>query len=744
MKPQKVTYGIGTYHWNGLDRSGIIPTLIAETGKNGEFMRHIFLKTVLSMAAAVMAGCGGMVVNTPAPETPQPTAEPTAEATQAPQESASPYDLSVMKPWVNSTIYGLVTDEVNAELKDDFYLNVNHDWLKNAQLAPGSSSQFSYREAYVTVQDRCLELLKDSSLTGRDAELIQPYFQMYLDWDARNKAGLAEVMPFIEKLRNVRTAPEMRTLLASDQYHRYGAPFVRFSAVPYVEDTSIYMASVSAPALIMDDPAEYKALTDNGTREKKRREEEALYMMKRVGIDEAEAADIFEKAFAFETELASSMRSVLEKSNAPAKEFVNLITMDEILSDYPNIPLADIMSKRGWGKAEHINFREPKALAKLNELFTDEHIEGLRDHFLVLSLIRYISITDEAAFRKETEIVNESRGVTTVAPDEETAYRTVRDRFPDSFGRLYIEKYLNEGIRTEIRTICQDVVNTYREMLDEEEWLSPSTREAAKKKLASLKIRAVYPDKWKDTSMYHVTLKEEGGNYLSNTLDLELAEEQRKAGLVNEKVDPDIWSADILSTNAYYYPLENAIYIIPGFFCDATYRSDMSIEEKYGAIGNVIGHEISHAFDTNGSQYDETGALNNWWTDEDRDALKARSDKMIAYFDRMVAFDNGAQYQGRMVQAEETADLGGIKCMLRMARKIPDFDYKKYFEAYARLWQRVDTLQFCQYIAASDPHPLCYMRVNVSVQQFDEFFEAYGIKEGDGMYLAPEDRILIW
>ena len=249
--------------------------------------------------------------------------------------------------------------------------------------------------------------------------------------------------------------------------------------------------------------------------------------------------------------------------------------------------------------------------------------------------------------------------------------------------------------------MCRDVADTYDEMLDSTQWLSEETRKEAKNKLKGITINAVYPDKWEDYSVYSV---KEDGNVITARLDHAKAKEQQDISKMNGAVDREIWEGiDILETNAYYNPYVNSINIIPGFFCDVTYRSDMSIEEKYGALGAVIGHEISHAFDSNGAQYDENGSLHNWWTDEDRAAFGERVSKVADYFGKIVPFDDGTPNNGKLIQTEATADMGGIKCMLMMAKKIDGFDYDKFFRAYAYMWRRMDSLQMCERLATADP-----------------------------------------
>ena len=281
-------------------------------------------------------------------------------------------------------------------------------------------------------------------------------------------------------------------------------------------------------------------------------------------------------------------------------------------------------------------------------------------------------------------------------------------------------------------------------MLGDIDWLSEETRKEAQNKLRHITIHAVYPDKWEDDSMYQVTAKKDGGSYFNALKEYLEARHEDSLGKLNTKVDKEIWGIDILDLNAFYNPANNSINIIPGFFCDATYRSDMPIEEKYGAIGSVIGHEISHAFDTNGAQYDAEGNVKSWWTDEDYKAFSDRAQKLIDYYDQVVAFDDGTPYYGQLVQTEAIADMAGLKCMLKMAEKVEGFDYDKFFRANAFLWARAGSKELMEYYAATDEHPLNYLRANVSAAQFDEFADTYGIKEGDGMFVAPDDRIAVW
>ena len=172
------------------------------------------------------------------------------------------------------------------------------------------------------------------------------------------------------------------------------------------------------------------------------------------------------------------------------------------------------------------------------------------------------------------------------------------------------------------------------------------------------------------------------------------------------------------------------------------YRSDMTDEELYGTVGAVIGHEISHAFDSSGAQFDKNGDMLNWWTEEDYNAFLERNRKLADYYNNMHPW-KGQDFYGSIMTGEACADMAGIKVMLQIAAENPDFDYDLFFRTYADVWLTMDTLGMA-YVRINDTHPMGYLRINATLQQYDEFLDFYGITEGDGMYLAPEARVAIW
>ena len=697
----------------------------------------------LSIIGGLVTGC-----NTPVQETAATAAssESTTQTTETEAKTALPMDPSGMKPWINSNIMGMAADEdMRPDLKDDFYFNVNFDYLRDGQLRPGYSEEAPFFDAKYLVRDRCFEILNDDTLTGDDAQRVQAYYELWLDWDSRNEAGIEPILPFIDQIKEVDSIEEMNELLLSEENHIYGVRPDVIEVMPSYTDSSLYEVWILSTSLSLSDAGEYREMTESGRRLKERRDSQYSYMLSRVGYSDEEIEQILTDLFEFETAVAANMKSRIEwrEPNA-ALESINPATIESLREMSPNYPLADYMEKYGWAESDLINVDEPKWLEGLNALYTEENLPGIKAYILTQTLRQWITFLDEDAYRKNQEYYMTYYGITEDEPDEDLAYEETRAAFPNCFARLYIDKYLNEETRNEITQLCQDVADTYKEIIMEEDWMSDETKEMAVNKLSNLKINAVYPDKWPDDSMYKVVSKAEGGTYFQAVLDFYSGMEQEMLSKINTKVDPDLWTVDILETNAFYDFQDNSINIIPGFFCSATYRSDMSVEELYGTLGTVIGHEISHAFDSTGSRFDANGNVNNWWTDEDLAAFDARSARVAEYFDGIVAFDDGTVIRGQLVQGESIADLGSMKCILKMAGKIDGFDYDQFFRAYANLWAGFGTIENLLDAAATDSHAFAYLRANVVIAQFDEFIETYDIHEGNGMYIAPEDRILVW
>ena len=643
-------------------------------------------------------------------------------------------------PWVDYVLRENVeTVEARPESpKDDLYLYANFDWAKNTEIRPGYTTESSFIDVADEIRNMCMEVLTDDSLQGEDAALVQGLYKACLDWDARNALGVEPLQKMIDRILAVSSLDEL-TALFCDRDEEAGQ-FFGFGADTGLNDPETYLLGINPTGLMLGDSAEYVKRTEMGERIEAGYRMMAAKMLPKFGYTEEEASEMMDRALALETELAGGIMSSAEKMSPDYIQRINNeMSPDEAYALCKNFPMSTIIEAWGYDGAKSCLVTQPAYFEKLDAIYTEERLEDMKNYMLVSTALGGISVLDRDCYELSVEINNMINGSDGSAPDEEVAYSIVSGALMVPMSRAFLEKYDATQMKEDITRICQECIDYYREMLESEDWLSADTRAKAIEKLDALTIHAVYPDKWRDYS----GLSLDGLNFYDSLKAIRKFNEEYNRSLLNTKVDHELWNFSILDTNAYYNPQDNSINIIRGILGKAFYREDMSTEELYAGIGSVIGHEISHAFDTVGAQFNASGVLENWWTEEDYNAFLSRAQKLIDYYDTMTAFGS-YHVQGENIQTEAIADMAGLKCMLGLLEQKGDVDYRAFFEAFAKIWARLNTREIEYYCLMQDVHPLHYLRVNVTAQQFDQFLEAFGITEGDGMYLDPAARVLVW
>ena len=714
-------------------------------------MKRRLVTTVLgAMIGLSLCACKGTAGDanvapetTPEAATEAPTEAETAETpTEAPEEGAAEGELVTTggTPWIDSDLKENITADMEVSLKDDFHLAVNHDWLMKNEIAEGRSAVASFTEVSDVTDEKALALLNDDTLTGHDAELVQAYYHAILDWDARNAAGLTPIEGLAEEIKAIDSMEALSDFICDPEKSRFVPVLVSVSNTTAFEDSKHYITAINNEGLLLGDPAEYSNRTEMGDRSYEAQLGLSKAMFTRLGYSEDEVTEMFDDVIAFETKLAEvSLTSADAMSPDIIDKINNVYTPDELDQFSETFPLKRFIEGMGYGNAKSFIIYEPEVIKRINELYTEENLETIKNSMLIGYVNSFASDLDSTAYDAYIEASNIESGSTGREADEKVAFDIVRGSLATPMDRAYLEKYDATEKKERITKICEDVIATYREMLNEEDWLSEETRNNAIEKLDAMKINAVYPDKWIDYSKMDLT----GLSLYECENEIVGFYHEQDVSHTNGTVDRDIWGFDILTANAYYDPQDNSINLILGLLEAPFYYDGISDEELLGGIGSVIGHEISHAFDTNGAQFDKNGNYADWWTEEDYAAFTERAQKLIDYYNGITVWD-GQTAQGDNVQTEAIADMAGMAAMLKIAEGTDGFDYDKFFTSYATIWRRINTREMEYYCCMQDTHPLHYLRTNVTLQQFDRFLEQYDIKEGDNMYLAPEDRVLVW
>ncbi|MBQ6468587.1 MAG: M13 family metallopeptidase [Lachnospiraceae bacterium] len=646
-------------------------------------------------------------------------------------------------PWIDSEIRENLSEDMPTDPKDDFHLYANKEWLLKNTIPDGYTSWSHYAERGLEVTEQCIELLKDETIEGHDADLIRTYNSLLLDWDARSKSGVSEIQEGFDEIRGLKSLEELNALFLDDEYISGLFDFFSRGSGLGLENTGSYLVLLDAPETLLRDSAEYPERSEYGDMIHGYYKDLFCYIAQKLGMTEEEAEACFDSAIDFEAQYADAIMTTDDMYSEDYYDRINnIMTWEEASSLTDAVPIGQIMEKEGYKYDGEYLVMQPDYFKKLGEVYTEENFAGIRDRVLVDYVMSFRKSLDRDTYEFLNDTYNGYFGSEGMVEDDQMAYETVVEALPSAMQKVYLAKYGSEEDRKKVEDLCKMVMETYREMLSENEWASEETVQYAIEKLDKMKIHAAYPDKFRDLTELDLN----DCSLLEAEDRISRYELAYDVSLVGTEVDREMWAEgfNILECNAFYDLGENTINMIIGMMGEPFFSDDMSTEELYASMGAFwIGHEISHAFDSNGAQFDADGNYADWWTEEDYEKFSERISKLDDYLDTIVAFGDYSVI-GSNVDTEMAADITGLQCALRMASRVENFDYDVFFTKYAQMNASLAVYSGELSQLTQDEHPLDYLRTNVPVQQFEEFYTTYGVAEGDNMYLAPEDRLTIW
>ncbi|MDO5132451.1 MAG: M13 family metallopeptidase [Eubacteriales bacterium] len=675
-----------------------------------------------------------------------------------PYEESDPAESASAWPWICSDLVDNVGAIEGLSVLDDFHAAINRDWLTDKNIPDGYVAYDSFSERQLEVDGELQEILKSGVAfsdpeIARSQKLVQEYYHMWLDWDTRNALGVEPLRDVIAPLLEVKTLEEMTAYLSDPLTTIEALPLCTTSTAANLNDVDRNAVYISPPSLAFSDPMYYDILDDDSWQTQPRYMYAAGYMLERLGYSPEDRNRILQESYLFECEMAAHMMTTEEQNAEDATiRCNNPRTLQELKEEQGDFPLIGMLEGAGVAHSDVFILEEPEWLECMRGLYDTDHLEKMKSYLLVQDVLQFMELLDRDCYDRMILVRNILSGSSGRVSDEKAAADAVNDVLEKELGDVYAETYVTDKTRAEITALIYDIIDYYRTMLEGEDFLSDATKAEALKKLDSLTIRVASEEPGNSntagaagTSERPVEFRsmEEGGNLVEARIAISENTSLRIADRVNQPVDRTKWIASPQDVNAYYYPLDNSINIPAGILGGIFYYDDMSYEEKLAHVGVIAAHEISHAFDTSGRQYDEYGNLRNWWTEEDYRQFHARAQKLVDYYNGFEPI-SGYPVKGAMIDTEAIADLAGVKCVLRLAADIEAFDYALFFSALAQNWRCLTTKETEAYSIEQDSHPLSYLRTNAVVVQFEEFHRTFGTYEGCGMYLAPEYRLEVW
>ena len=664
--------------------------------------------------------------------------------------------------WVDSDVAGVVTADDTFRLQDDFAAAVNQDFIVSSQFDPDDGAIGAISSAQKLVFARYREVLADKSIKGANAKVLRTYEDLSLNWEERNKRGVEPLRPYIDAIKSIETIDDLTAWQGSTERNPFGLGLMMPAGViqqlQYPEKSTL---SITIPALSLGAVSAYSNYNEEALRLREVTDDTVRYLLDRLGESDPAIKEVLTGNYRIETFLAR--HSSEEAYNADESFKIVQNTRKGLAAYTEGYPLLKILDERGYDRCNSFNL-DVMQLASLSEIYTPENLEDLKAFLIVHTINAAEYLLDRASMETvlKIQLANTEEADKEAFPDDDEifgSYLSNANLLP-AMDEIYLEKYFPGHKKVaRIEKLIENLTDSYRQMIGEEDWLSGETRDAAIEKLNNMAVHVVKPDNKADYADADIKGYKKGGTLLDAAAE---GHRVMEAHMAEKSADPTIdryfWdiydmSRSTTTVNCFYASNANAFYILAGFVAvaDVLFEKNASFEEFAGCIGAVAGHEISHGFDANGSQadlygrsYDENGHSIDWMTVDDRSRLDERAGRLASYFSLARPIPGKRKVVGANVNNEAMADMAGIKANLYLAKKRPDFDYDAFFRAYATLWAEQQTEKDELAQMEADEHPLHFHRINITLQQFDEFLETYAIGPGDGMYLEPERRVSVW
>lgn len=638
---------------------------------------------------------------------------------------------------------------------EDFYQYACGGWMKNHPLTSEYSRYGSFDVLGENNQLQLKDLIEETAATTHDkgtvAQKIGDLFNMGMDSVTIEKQGAEPLANELQAIANIQSKKELTKLMADMNLDGID-PFIGIFGEADPDNSSMNIAWVWQNGLGIGDRDYYLQADQQEVRD----QYVALMteMMSASGYskmvnNEGKEADMAKAVMKMETAMAQAF---MDKNTLrdPFKTH-NIKTIDEFQQLIPAIDIKSYLDIQGLGSLETVNIGQVDYIKALNNILNTTDLNTIKAYLAW-------NVINEAAPFLSSEFVNANfnfygkvlSGKEENKPRWKRVVSTVDGCLGEAVGQLYVEKYFPAEAKDRMMKLVGNLQTALGERIADASWMSDATKKLAKEKLDAMIVKIGYPEKWRDFSALEI----ENDSYYANVVRARRFECAYQMSKIGKPVDPTEWLMTPQTVNAYYNPTTNEICFPAGILQPPFFDMNADDAVNYGAIGVVIGHEMTHGFDDQGRNYDKVGNLNNWWTEEDAANFTARAQVLVDYFNG-IEVAPGLFANGQFTLGENIADNGGVNISLQALQKAKSEGTiqevmdgftanQRFFLAYANVWAGNIRDKEIVRRTTEDPHSLGKWRVNATLPHIDGFAEAFGIKEGDKMFVAPEKRAHIW
>ncbi len=633
--------------------------------------------------------------------------------------------------------------EEKALLKNNYYEAYNGKLLASKEIPADSYSWSWFYQLDQNAYQKLDAILKESvankasALQGSETQWIADLYLTAMDNDGRNAHGMGELRSYLDRIESSRTIPEYLDALRTISHDLNVSSFLTFGSMQDPEDPGRYVVGTGDPDL---GPGKEVLEDSSMTEQQDAYKRMTAKLFKVLGNPEPDAAA--EQIYRLEKDLASYAYRTEQKYDMSLT--YNVYSRAELRKLLSNAETDAYLDALGFGSADEVIVECPPLMKRINALLTSQNLPLLKQYSEVVMLMDYGDCTTIPVRDILLDYSNEISGIKERKTDEKLASELTQGMLGFEFGKLYAAENFSAEAKQNVEKTVRDLLAAYEKRIDAIDWMGVETKKEAKKKLSTMGLMIGYPDQWPEYYKgAEVRGKENGGYLIDNVISLEKAAGAYSREIFAKPVDRKRWYMTPQTVNAYYDPSNNQI-VFPAAILQAPfYSAGASYEKNLGGIGAVIGHELSHAFDSSGAQYDEAGKYHVWWTDEDYQKFEEKTKAITDYYSTVPSI-NGKYVNGELTLTENIADLGGVAVATSLLNGDP-VRLRTFFRQYATIWAEKITDEAQEQYLLTDVHSPSIVRVNEVLKNTDAFYTAYPeLKEGDGMYLAPEKRVGIW
>ena len=633
---------------------------------------------------------------------------------------------------------------------NDFRLYAAGKWIESHPLDAEHTSNGAFTDLYDRNEKQIQELIGQFASTpqkkGTLGYKIGTLYNLMMDSVRLNNDGYAPIMPALQRVRDIKDVKEYQRVTA--ELYRKGSGNMMFgigvgSDMRQADQNLVYIAQ---GGLGLGTPEYY---LNNDPQTKKIREAYQEYyktLFTLVGYDAQTAEKKVQNIMAIEERIAKESYDKVKQRDINAN--YHKMSYAQLLRDFPGIDWTTIFWVSGFPSFDYVDMGQPEPLHEVERILADTPLENLKDYAEGRVINSAASILSdnfrEAAFTFSSIMSGQKAD----KPRWKRATGLVNSVMSDAIGQMYCEKYFPQSSKQRMLDIVGNLQTALSQRINEATWMSAETKQQAQDKLSNFIVKIGYPDKWRDYTALEVSDTLSLYENLCNINEFFTLDELRKK--VGKPVDKTEWLMSPQTINAYYNPPTNEICFPAGILQPPFFDPQSDDALNYGAIGAVIGHEMSHGFDDQGCQFDKTGNQRNWWTEADKTAYTKRTKVLEEHFGS-IEMVNGKKINGKLTLGENIGDNGGLNIALRAMHNAKvdgvidgQTADQRFFLSWARIWAGNARPEFVEMLLTIDVHSPAEARINGALPHIDEWYTAFNIKKSDKLYIPKSKRARIW